>query len=108
MDDEKSVVEALTAIQKSGDSKSKSGLSAWAYIKQRQSIKITAKISNPTRVAFEANDPYAIPSSPVDTNINSDSSSNHHLSVPPKKGERSPSPEPPILVPEGKLEDNSL
>ncbi|VUZ52836.1 unnamed protein product [Hymenolepis diminuta] len=108
VDDEKSVVVALAAIQKSGDYKSKSGLSAWAYINQKESIKITAKISNSTRVILEANDPYALPSSPVDTNINSDSSSNHRLSVPPKKGERSPSPEPPILVPEGKLEDNSF
>ncbi|VDL59986.1 unnamed protein product [Hymenolepis diminuta] len=98
VDDEKSVVVALAAIQKSGDYKSKSGLSAWAYINQKESIKITAKISNSTRVILEANDPYALPSSPVDTNINSDSSSNHRLSVPPKKGERSPSPEPPILV----------
>ncbi|KAM3174389.1 hypothetical protein ACTXT7_010646 [Hymenolepis weldensis] len=108
VDDEKSVVEASTTTQKSGDSKSKSGLSAWAYVKQRQSIKITAKISSSTRVTLEANDPYALPLSPVDTSVNSDSSSNHRLSVPPKKGERSPSPEPPILVPEGKLEDNSF
>ncbi|VDN96080.1 unnamed protein product [Rodentolepis nana] len=98
----------ITTAPKCGDSKAKSGLSSWAYAKQRQSIKITSKMPNSNPITLEANDPYALPSSPIDANNNIGLSQNHSLSLPSKKAERSPSPEPPVLVPEGKLDDGSF
>nr|CUU97362.1 hypothetical transcript [Hymenolepis microstoma] len=110
VDDQKSLIKAtMTTTSKCGDSKAKSGISSsWAYVKQRQSVKITTKMSSSNPITLEANDPYALPSSPIDVNNNIGLSQNHSLSLPLKKVERSPSPEPPVLVPEGKLDDSSF
>ncbi|KAM7538022.1 hypothetical protein Aperf_G00000066904 [Anoplocephala perfoliata] len=60
-------------------------------------------IVNLAASTLEADDPYALPSSPVNNGT-------RELCPPvilPKKKERSPSPDPPVLLPEGELETGS-
>lgn len=52
---------------------------------------------------LEADDPYALPSSPVN---NGPREKCPAISL-PKKKKRSPSPDPPVLLPEGELENGN-